>query len=104
MIATIKNDNGFVQAYAVWSVVDEKGNPNAAGQYLYIVDIWIHESLRRTRSMKELFAMILTDKKSENVAGIYWENLKHKERPTPLYPRERLAKLARKEMSQCVQS
>lgn len=104
MISALRNRDGFAYAWMVWRIVDENGHPNDAGRYIYICHVWIHEIFRGTRTIKELFCTMLDDPRAQGKAGAYWENLKRNEKPTPLYPIEKLAKLAGKETSQCVLS
>lgn len=96
MISTLKNFDGMIYAYAEWRVVDETGTMNSAGRYLYINDLWIHEKYRGKEVMNALIRLMDEHELVKHVVGVYWENLKHKNRLTPLYNRERLSKLSKR--------
>lgn len=96
MISVLKNPEGLVFAYMEWSVVDETGARNNKGHYLHVHQLWIHPDSRKQDAIRALISECDGHEKMKDVVGVYWKNLRRGKRPTPLFPRERLAKMARK--------
>ena len=90
MISTLKTTDGFIEAYIEWRVVNDLGKMKENGEYIYVADLWIHPSARFKGAIKDLIVLIDQDERSHNAHSVYWTNLKHKERITPTYTKERL--------------
>ena len=99
MIATLKDERGYVYAYIEYHILDEKSQFKDFGEYCFIQTLWVHPCRRRTsfnpyiNELKGLIKKVNEDKFMKNVKWVSWWNEKHDDRPTPNYPRERLAKL-----------
>lgn len=90
MITTLKNDEGLIYAYMEWLVVDENGQQNSKGHYLYVIDSWIHEKYRDGRVFQRLQLEVLEDEATQGTTEVYWENRKRGDRPVEIISKERI--------------
>ena len=89
MITVLKNNEGYIYAYAEWRIVDNLGNKNINGDHVYIRNVWIHES-RRGISLSALIQQI-DMQVPEHIKKVYWRNSKH-DRISKTFNRERFKK------------
>ncbi len=89
MVSSLKSA-GLIYAYIDWRVVDETGQLNKNGHYVYVNDIWIAPLFQKKQTLKLLIAEMNGHEYMSDVAFVYWNNLKHSRRATPLYMRHRL--------------
>ena len=77
MIATLKDEQGKVIAYAEYNIVDIKGNYTLHGDYCFIFDVWIHDNYRKQTG---LFKNWLRKERNKHpyVTYIYWTRGKYK--------------------------
>lgn len=80
MISYLKNNEGFIYAYAEWHIVNEMGTPKDGGDYVYIQDIWIHENLHNKGVLKELINIINVHPFTRFSNYVYWVRYKYNER------------------------
>ena len=73
MISTIKNNDGFVIAYAEWQILNYLGQFQDGGSFLYIQNIWIHEKQRFGDTFRDLIKSIDSNKYSKSADMVYWE-------------------------------
>ena len=92
MVNCLYTEDGLVYSYIEWNVVDELGKLKENGEYIYVADLWIHPDIRFRNVINELIPLIDLDPRSHKAHSVYWTNLKHSERKTPTYPKERLLK------------
>jgi|SRR3990167_3887419 len=92
MITTVKNENRFVIAYMEARVVGQSGFDKLYGEYLYIADLWIHESHKNDWSIfREL--MNKTFRKAWSVKWIYFQRRKYGGKQSKNYSRSQIMKL-----------
>lgn len=93
MVSSLKTDSGLIYAYIEWYIINRYGQFKDFGDYIYIHDCWIHQAYRYTDALRKLIYLIDTNEKAKSSHFVYWLNLKHKERKTPIYKRSRLARM-----------
>lgn len=104
MISSLKNGNGFIYAYIEWEILDAFGQFKDFGEYIYIQNLWVHENFQNSRAIKELIGLIDSHPFAKNSDYVYWNNLKHNDRLTKPFRRERLAKMGVKHGQKNVES
>ena len=92
MISTLKNNERFVFAYILWETVDQLGNQDPKGEYLYISDLWIHPTCRRLTALKELIKIIDSNEASQSAKWVYWKREKYGDRFSKTINRLKIAK------------
>jgi hypothetical protein len=99
MIQVLNDERGYVYAYIEYHILDDRGQFKDGGEYCFVQDLWIHKDYRRTDFnphlwvLRDLIQKVDKDKFMKDVRWVCWLNMKSGERPTPNYPRERLAKI-----------
>ena len=99
MISYLKNQSDYIYAYAEWRVVNKDGQIETDGDYIYIVDLWIHPYRSGRKTLKHLIQRIDTHPAGYTAKWVYWKSQKHKDRLTPSYSRKRLRKIGVKNES-----
>lgn len=102
MLTTLKNRDGYIYSLIDWRVVDNHGEVNKAGHYLYIRHFWIHPKHRNYETWKMIIGQLNSEPEIKDTVYVYWKNTKHNYRLTPLYLRTRLVEVIRKESSPCL--
>ncbi len=92
MINVSKDNEERVIAYAESRVVGQSGFDKLNGEYLYIADLWIHESHKNDWSIfRELMNDIL--RKATSAKWIYFTRKKYDGRMSKNYTRSQIMKL-----------
>jgi hypothetical protein len=60
MITTLKDNDGKVEAYCEWRLVGQSGYECPNGKYVYVHDLWVHESVRHQHLVNEIINDIMT--------------------------------------------
>lgn len=76
MITRKFTDSGFISAYIVWHVVDDQTRIMDNEKYLYIQDIWVHETFRNTGIIKEFMNEIFVHPITQKVEFVYYHRKK----------------------------
>lgn len=93
MINVSKDNEDRVIAYMEARVVGQSGFDVLNGEYLYIADLWIHESHKNDWSVfREL--MMSTLRKAMSVKQVYFQRKKYGGRLSKNYSKEQIMKLA----------
>ena len=78
MITYIKNKMGYIRSFIEWTLVDEGGNPDDKGNFLYIRHMWSHEKQRGTQAeIKKYIKRILKHPFCKYVIYVYWNRKKY---------------------------
>lgn len=95
MISTVKDLDDRVIAYMESRVVGQSGFDKLEGEYLYIADLWIHDSRENDWS---IFRELVRDafRKAKSVEWIYFTRRKYGGRQSKNYSKERIMKLVDK--------
>ena len=92
MISVSKDNEDRVIAYAESRVVGQSGFDKLGGEYLYIADLWIHESHKNDWAIyREL--MNDTFRKALSVKWIYFQRRKYGCKQSRNYSKEQIMKL-----------
>ena len=91
MVHTLHTKEDFIYAYVVFKTVDEHGKAKNEGLYIYVEDMWIHDSFRRSEVFKELVKYIDNHPQTANAVGVYWRREKYN-RFSKIYKREAFLK------------
>lgn len=92
MISVSKDNNDRIIAYIESRVVGQSGFDVLNGEYLYIADLWIHESHKNDWSIfRELMNHAL--RKAWSVKWIYFTRKKYGGRQSKNYTREQIMKI-----------
>jgi len=75
MLETIKDNDGKVVAYCEWNLVDKKGHTDSQGKYVFVRDMWIHETIKGVKSIRDFIDMI--GLRAPSAAWVYWERKKY---------------------------
>ena len=92
MISVLKNQQEYVYSFIEWYVLNDNGQFQEDGEYLYIHDLWIHPHKRKGKSLKHLIQKIHTHPLSYTAKWVYWNNQKHDKLTKP-FRRDRLSKI-----------
>ncbi len=92
MVSVLDNQEGYLTAYIEWYVLNEHGQFQENGEFIYIHDTWIHPNKRRGKALKHLIQKINTHPLSYTGKYVYWNNQK-KDKLTKSFPRARLSKI-----------
>jgi len=96
MVFAKQDNEGKVIAWAEIRLVDETGREDAKGVYVWIHDVWVHESCRtRNKFNKAMKEFIAEGRDRFPQAGfIYWTRGKHGKRMS-LYNRKNILRRTR---------
>jgi hypothetical protein len=92
LISVSKDNEDKIISYCESRVVGQSGFDKLHGEYIYIADLWIHESHKNDWSIfRELMNDIL--RKAQSAKWIYFQRKKYGGRMSKLYTRSRIMKL-----------
>ena len=92
MISVSKDNNDKVIAYMESRVVGQSGFDKLNGEYLYIADLWIHESHKNDWAIfRDLMNQAF--RKALSVNWVYFQRKKYGGKQSKNYPKERIMKL-----------
>lgn len=91
MTHTLHTKEGFIYAYTIFRTVDIDGKPKNEGLYIYIEDMWIHDSYHFGKTLKELIKYIDEHSECKNAKFVYWRMDKYDR--IKMFLRDRLSKL-----------
>lgn len=92
MISTSKDTQDRIIAYMEFRVVGQSGFDKLNGEFIYIVDLWIHNSHKNDWSIfRELMNDVL--RKAWSVEWIYFQRKKYDGKQSKNYSREQIMKL-----------
>ena len=80
MIKTQNDANGLIYSYIEYQVLNEKGQWDKDGEYVYIENFWIHPFYKGVNTLKRLIPLILTDPMTFKCRWYYWERRGRKSR------------------------
>lgn len=83
MILSLKNEEGFIYSYLEWDLVDKDGSPHDYGCYVYIRDLWVHDSFDGREIILHYIQVLLNDRRTRFVRYVYW--LRNGERISRLF-------------------
>ena len=86
MIVTSKDESGKVIAYCEWRLVGPSGFDKLEGEYVYIADLWIHQSYRGIGILNEIIDKILLI--APSAKACYFTHKKYGDRMSRLWKRE----------------
>jgi hypothetical protein len=93
MITYIKNKLGYIRSFCEWTVVDEAGNPDDRGAFIYVREFWVHERQRgNNKEIRKFISRILSHRLCKYVIYIYWHRRKYNSRKF-MIKASRLAKM-----------
>ena len=92
MVTTIDNKDGYIAGFCEWYVLNEHGQFQENGDYIYIHEMWVHPDKRKNKALKHLIQKIDKDPLGYKARWVYWHREKY-HRLTKPFPRERLAKI-----------
>ena len=113
MISVLKTGDGLVKAYIEWEVVNENGQFDNAGAYIYIQNCWIHPFGRWNGALQKLAKLIDEHPYAHATRFVYWgiarddrglKILENEERPyttkrrSRIFPRQYILQKLRKEI------
>ena len=75
MIETIKDSDNKVVAFIEWTLVDKDGKICNDGVYVFVNELWVHESLRNGNVIRN-FIQLIASKTPQCEYG-YWERRKY---------------------------
>lgn len=76
MIAVLKNQDDYVYAYCGWETVNEFGQNEENGKFLFIYDLWIHPHHRGMNIINRFIHTINKDPRTHSAEYVYWEREK----------------------------
>lgn len=77
-IKTTQTENGFVNSYIIYIQLNEKTEIDLNGRYLFISDLWAHESIRENKSaILQHYLRHLNTDELITVKYLYWERPKY---------------------------
>lgn len=77
-IIDLKNKDGFTSAYIVFTPRDEKGKEDYNGDYVYVEELFIHDSIKGIKTLRNLIRMVIDA--FPNAKYGYWKRRKYNER------------------------
>jgi len=92
MIVYEQDNLGFIVGFLEFEIVNDLGQFENYGKYIYVQGGWIHPTLRNTEVIKKLIRKIDSHEFCHNSQWVYWRRGKYNRLSKP-FPRERLAKL-----------
>ena len=94
MVTSIKNNDGFVVAYIEAWPVGPSGFPKFEGEYLWVHDLWIHDTYRQNGMLQQLIWKMLG--RVPYVEYGYWRRHKYNGRISKVYRKEQFTKLCKR--------
>jgi hypothetical protein len=79
MVETVKDDDGKVVSYIEWSLRDANGKEDSNGAYVFVRDLWIHNSLRFSTKIIRMYVDLIISK-TPTSRFVYWERHKYGDR------------------------
>jgi hypothetical protein len=79
MITTMKDYDGKIIAHVEWRVVGQSGYDMENGEYLWISDLWIHESFRNSNVIRKIIDKVMNSI-PDSVKYGYFQRLVHNEK------------------------
>ena len=92
MVVFEQDNIGFIVGFLEFEIVNDLGQFKNYGEYIYIQNAWIHETLRNSLVLRKLITKVDYHKFCFNAFWVYWRNDKTGKLTKP-FPRKRLAKL-----------
>ena len=77
MISCLRNDNGFIYAYIEWYILDQFGQFQSMGNFMYINDVWVHPDYRNNKCIERIIPQLHNHNFSSNVRVVYWARDKY---------------------------
>ena len=78
MLLTRKDQDGKVVAYVYYTPVDITGKPCKEGEYAFVTDAWVHESIRHKDTIRSFAKEGL--RQCPQLKWAYWQRSKYNER------------------------
>ena len=75
MLATRKDEDGRVIAYAEYRIVNQDTTPNELGEYCYCKELWVHPKYERKGTIKDIIKS--EHKKNPTIKWLYWKRTKY---------------------------
>jgi len=91
MIYTLHTKDDLIYAYASFITVDIDGKPKNEGLYIYVENVWVHNSYRDGKTLMKLVKGIDKHPECKNAKFVYWRRDKYDRISRP-YLRERFNK------------
>lgn len=80
MVTTIKDDEGRVIALCEWVLVGKSGYEMETGEYIFVREIWVHESERYSKKINlmidEIMALVPQARYGYFTRGKYGDRIK----------------------------
>lgn len=92
MLEIIKTNNGEIKACLEWNLVNEKGEFDQKGQFVWVGEVEIAPQYRGNGILKE-FARIIMIKCPQAKFGYFWRQGKYPNREIRIYHKMRWLKL-----------
>lgn len=91
MVFTRENAEGFVIAWAELRLVDEAGQEDPKGLYVWIHEAWVHKDFRTKSGVSNIFKDFIEEARDRFpwAKSVYWEREKYGKRPSQ-YSREKI--------------
>ncbi len=87
MIETKTTTEGLIYSYVVYELVNQQGYKDPNGEYIFIDDLWVHESYRNNGTIK-YYIKTIADKFPQAKFGYFVRRWKYPDRPAKIYDRE----------------
>jgi len=78
MVTVLKDEEDRVISYCEWCLVDEKGDLQDNGRYLFVRELWIHEKYRQKGMIEKMIYKIAPEAPAAIYA--YWRRRKYNDR------------------------
>ena len=92
MLEVIRNHNGNIKGCCEWYLVNERGEFDNQGEFIWINECEISRKYRNNGLLKE-FARIIMRKCPQAKFGYFWRKVKYPDRKPRIYHRARWLKL-----------
>lgn len=92
MLEIIKDTQGNIQAVCEWYLVDENGNFDQKGEFVWINEVEISPQYRNNGILK-YFTKTIIEKASTAKFGYFWRQKKYPDRKPRIYHKVRWLKL-----------
>ena len=86
MIHTLHTKENLIYAYVVFYTKDQYGQFVDKGLYIHVEDMWIYDSCRGSKVIKELITYIDNHPETIHATHVYWRRSKY-DRLSKSYPR-----------------
>lgn len=94
MLTYLKDRDGKIEAFCEWKLVGQSGYEMENGKYLWVNDLWIHESVRNEGRLgmliEEIFAVV-----PDETQICYFKRSRHSP-AIHTYTREQMARMCEK--------